>query len=140
VSSKAYRIGEVAALTGVTVEALRYYEREGLLPTPLRSANGARRFGPDQVSRVRFVKQAQAVGLTLRDIQQLVGLQRGHSRAACTRMRKVLAERLSEIEGRVSELQLFRTMLQEHLQACDAALESGAEPECPARGALERTR
>jgi DNA-binding transcriptional MerR regulator len=138
VSRESYRIGEVAALTGVTVEALRYYERERLLPASARSLGGARRFGPDVVARVRFVKQAQSAGLTLRDIQQLVGLQPGHGRAACQRIRTVLAGRLREIDARLDELQAFRTMLRDHLRTCDQALESGPHPECPALDALVR--
>lgn len=81
------RIGDVARLTGISVEAVRYYDREGLLPPALRSPQGARRFPPDVVTRVRFVKQAQAAGLTLRDIKQLVGFRKAAAAApvsACT--------------------------------------------------------
>ena len=134
------RIGEVATLTGLTVEALRFYDREDLLPRSPRSARGARRFPPDVVGRVRFVKQAQAAGLTLRNIKELVGLQRGRSRASCQRMRRVLAERLKEIDARVMELHAFRTMLEHHVEACDDALQSGPEPKCPSLDALEQTK
>ena len=132
------RIGEVAALTGMTVEALRFYDREGLLPKSPRSTRGARRFPSDVVARVRFVKQAQAAGLTLRNIKELVGLQRGRSRASCQRMRRILGERLKEIDSRVTELQAFRTMLEHHVEACDDALQSGADPKCPSLDALDQ--
>jgi DNA-binding transcriptional MerR regulator len=131
-----FRIGEVAARTGVTVEALRYYEREGLVPAPTRSAAGIRRFRPEVVTRVLFVKQAQAAGLTLRDIRQLVGLERGRSRAACGRMRKVLAQRLLEIDGRILELEAFRTTLARYVHDCDSALDKRTEPRCPTLEAL----
>ena len=68
------RIGEVAHRAGVTVEALRYYERVGLLPRPPRSTGGLRRYRPDVLDRVRFIKQAQTLGLSLREIQQLTGV------------------------------------------------------------------
>lgn len=136
-TSGSLRIGEVAARTGITVEALRYYEREGLLPAPARTAAGIRRFRPDVVSRVLFVKQAQAAGLTLRDIKQLTGLERGRSRAVCQRMRKVLARRLRDIDGRVKELQTLRTTLEGYVQACDSALETGVELKCPSLEALD---
>ena len=139
-AGESYRIGEVATLTGVTAEALRYYEREGLLPAAVRAPSGVRRFAPDAVARVRFVKQAQAAGLTLRDIKQLVGLQRGRSRSSCEQMRKVLAQRMSEIDARVTELQAFRTVLEQHVSACEQALESRPDPECPSLDALEYTR
>jgi DNA-binding transcriptional MerR regulator len=130
------RIGEVAARTGATVEALRYYEREGLLPAPARSSAGMRRFRPDVVGRLRFAKQAQAAGLTLRDMKELVGLERGRSRASCQRMRKVTAQRLLEIVGRVLELQTFRTTLDQYVHTSDGALADRKEPKCPTLEAL----
>jgi len=135
--TESVRIGDVARQTGVTVEALRYYEREGLLPPPIRSTRGARRFPPHVVARVRFVKQAQAAGLTLRDIKQLVGLQRGQSRVACQRMRKVLARRLHDLDTRARELQTFRTTLERYVHACDHALGNRSEPRCPSLDALD---
>jgi DNA-binding transcriptional MerR regulator len=133
------RIGDVAKLTGISVDALRYYDREGLLPSPVRSPNGARRFPPDVVSRVRFVKQAQAAGLTLRDIKQLVAVQRGRGRGACQRMRSVMSERLEEIDGRVQQLQVFRGLLERYRSACDEALACGDDPACPSLDALAQS-
>ena len=77
------RIGEVAQQGGLTVEALRYYERMGLLPTPPRSSGGLRRYRPDVLDRVRFIKQAQTLGLSLKEIQQLTTNTRRKSRGAC---------------------------------------------------------
>ena len=135
---RSYRIGEVAAETGVRVETLRFYEKEGLLPPPLRSPGGARRYGPDVLRSVRFIKQAQMVGLTLRDISVLVRSRHDTSRKACKRTRAVLAERLSDVERRVNEMQAFRDTLRDYLQACDSALADAAIPECPTLGAIER--
>jgi DNA-binding transcriptional MerR regulator len=131
-----YRIGEVARATGVTPEALRYYEREGLLPHAPRSAAGARRFPPEIVARVRFIKQAQAVGLTLRDIHVLVA-SRGNTSTACRKIRAILAARIADVDARVRELQTFRTVLADHLDACDGAL-ARAGAECPTIDAIER--
>jgi DNA-binding transcriptional MerR regulator len=134
--AESLRIGEVAVLTDVTVDALRFYEREGLLPGAIRTIRGARRFPPDVIDRVRFVKQAQAAGLTLRNIKELVGLRAG-TRASCQRMRRVLAERLAEIDARLGELQTFRTILDDHIKGCDEALGSTRESCCPSLAALE---
>lgn len=138
-TARTYRIGEVARATGVTAEALRFYEREGLLPTPLRSAAGARRFAADIIDRVRFVKQAQAVGLTLRDIQVLVASRNRASRVTCRKIRTVLAARIKDLDQRVREMEAFRTVLTEHLQACDGVLAAGAEADCPTIEAIERS-
>lgn len=137
-SAGSYRIGEVAAAAGVTVETLRFYEREGLLSVPLRSANGARRYDDDAMGRVRFIKQAQAVGLTLRDIQVLVKSRQNTSRDACQKIRTILAARISEIESRVQNMQAFRDVLRDHLRACDRALANQTVQECPTLDAIER--
>jgi DNA-binding transcriptional MerR regulator len=134
-AERTFRIGEVARATAVTVEALRYYEREGLLPAPLRSSGGARRYTAAVLDRVRFIKEAQAVGLTLRDIQVLVQVREG-TRRDCQKIRRVLATRMEDLERRLAQIQAFRQELGDHLQACDRAL-AAAEPECPALDAFE---
>src|SRR5687768_16564772 len=70
--ARSYRIGEIAHHTGVSVETLRYYEKRRLLKVPPRSEGGCRRYSEDVVHQVRFIKQAQSLGLTLDDIQHLV--------------------------------------------------------------------
>ena len=98
----AFPIGEVARTTGVTVEALRYYEKQGLLPRLHRSAGGARRFGEEAVSRVRFIKQAQAVGLTLKDIRALVGAAPIPGSHRCRSTRNILAARIADLDRRLA--------------------------------------
>ena len=137
-TAHSYRIGEVATATGVTVETLRFYEREGLLPVPLRSTRGARRYGGDALGRVRFIKQAQAVGLTLRDIKVLMASRRNTSRSACEKTRAILARRIEDIERRVQEMQAFRDLLRDHLRACDRSLLDRTVEECPTLDAIER--
>ena len=133
----AFAIGEVARTTGVTVEALRYYEKQGLLPRLHRSAGGARRFGDEAVSRVRFIKQAQAVGLTLKDIRALVGAAPSASSSRCRSTRNVLAARIADIDQRLASMQAFRAVLKEHLDACEQALAGrGDDGACPTVAAL----
>jgi MerR family mercuric resistance operon transcriptional regulator len=132
-----YRIGEVADQTGITVETLRYYERLGLLKAPPRSSGGLRRYPATAVDRVRFIKQAQSLGLTLRDIQQLVGFRPGQGRTACTRIRYVLAQRIADLDARLADMQSFRTTLVEHLRACDTALDGRRDVDCPTLDALK---
>jgi DNA-binding transcriptional MerR regulator len=132
------RIGEVAAATGVTVEALRYYERQGLLPAPPRTAAGARRYGADTVARVAFIKQAQRLGLTLSDIQQLTSARGRKTPGACAKIRNVLADRIADLDGRVAELQQFRQTLCAYLDDCDRALVGADDAECPAVERLTR--
>jgi DNA-binding transcriptional MerR regulator len=139
--SRSYRIGEIAGHTGVSVETLRYYERRRLLDTPPRTGGGFRMYSDAVLDRVRFIKQAQSLGLTLDDIEQLVaGQQRRSHPPSCRRVRDLLTRRIDDIDGRIRELQQFRRTLRQHLMACEEALGGTAEPPCPTIEALDRPR
>ena len=125
-----YRIGEIAAKAGVTADTLRYYERLGVLPRARRTSGGLRLYGDDVLSRVRFVQQAQAFGLTLTDVRELVTAQGRPGRERCRKVRDLLVARLTEVDTRLSELRAFRRTLQTHREACEHALESD-QPACP---------
>lgn len=137
-TARTYRIGEVAAEVGATVEALRYYERLGLLPRPPRTGGGLRRYGPEILHRVRFIKQAQTLGLTLREIQQLLGHTRRPSRAGCQRVHDVLVQHIADVDRQMIELRALRRTLADHLKTCEQALGVDADPCCPTLDALER--
>ena len=126
-----YRIGEVAALSGVSVETLRFYERRRLLKSPPRTHGGLRRYSADVLERIRFIKQAQSLGLTLDDIQQLVNGQPHRTSASCRRVHSLLSGRIEEIDSRLKELRAFRRTLRGHLDDCERALAGGDEPKCP---------
>src|SRR6059058_2574344 len=81
------KIGEVAERGGVNLQTIRYYEREGLLPTPNRMASGYRVFHEDTVRRVRFIKRAQELGFTLAEIRELLSL-RGKAGAGAQDVRE----------------------------------------------------
>jgi MerR family transcriptional regulator, copper efflux regulator len=74
------RIGELARHAEVNIQTLRFYEREGLLPTPFRSGSGYRIYEISDLERVRFIRNCQGLGFTLREIQQLIHLHSGLSR------------------------------------------------------------
>jgi DNA-binding transcriptional MerR regulator len=137
-ASRKYRIGEVAERTGVSVETLRYYEKRRLLRPPARTQGGYRVYSDAIVDQVKFIKQAQSLGLTLDDIQQLAaGRQRTNHVPSCRRVRDLLTRRIEDIDARIKELREFRKTLHDHLSACDRALASAAEPPCPTIEALE---
>ena len=137
-ASRNYRIGEIAERTGVSVETLRYYEKRRLLNAPGRTEGGFRMYSDAVVHQVKFIKQAQSLGLTLDDIQQLVSGRRRTSHApSCRKVRDLLTRRIDDIDARIKELREFRRTLHQHLAACDQALASAAEPECPTIDALD---
>ena len=136
--ARSYRIGEIATHAGVSVETLRYYEKRRLLKVPPRTAGGFRRYSDDVVQQVRFIKQAQSLGLTLDDIQQLVAGQPRRSHApSCRRVRELLTCRIDDIDRRIRELRSFRRTLHAHLVACARALAAATEPSCPTIEALD---
>lgn len=127
-------IGEAAQQGGVSVEALRYYERQGLIATPGRDGNGYRRFEPDVVRRIRFIKRAQDVGFTLRDISDLLSLKESPG-ASCNDVRERALGKLDEIEAKIGMLSRMRDVLAEWTDACPS---EGPVSACPILDALEQ--
>lgn len=125
------RIGELAATSGLTVDAVRYYERQGLLPRAPRTPGGFRQYTVSSLDRLRFIKQAQAHGLTLREIRDLLGTEQRAGRDRCRRVRDLLAERLVGLDVKRRELEAFCRTLREYLRMCDRALARSGDPECP---------
>jgi MerR family mercuric resistance operon transcriptional regulator len=107
-------IGKLAAAANVGVETVRFYQRRGLLATPKRF-DGIRRYGDADLSRLRFIKQAQAAGFTLEEIRQLLELDSGEDRAAA---REMATKRLAELDARMEELHRARTSLQKLVSEC----------------------
>lgn len=106
------RIGELAALTGVTNKTIRYYEDIGLLPSPRRSANDYRDYDDDAVDRLRFVRDAQATGLTLTEIGWILDA-RGHGKTTCSHVVELLEAHLEELDRHIAELRHTRRQLAE---------------------------
>lgn len=125
------RIGELAASSGVTRDALRYYEKRGLLPRSMRTSGGFRQYDDTAVDRVRFIKQAQAHGLTLHEIHDLLRCEAGGGRVRCRRVRDVLVRKVAKLEARRRDLDAFCRTLRSYLRMCDRALAGAQDVECP---------
>lgn len=126
-------IGQVAKAADVRTETIRYYEREGLLPAPPRTAAGYRLYSTDAVRRVRFMKRAQALGFTLAEIATLLRL-RGDSPSACDRVVTEAEQAIARIDAKICELQRMRAALGALARACRAPHTSA---DCPLLDALE---
>jgi DNA-binding transcriptional MerR regulator len=113
------RIGEVAEQTGVTTKTLRYYERIGLLPDADRTPSGYRSYGPDAVERVRFIRDAQATGLSLTEIQSILEL-RAEGHGSCEHTRSLLHRHLEEIDAQIERLQTARRELDRLVRRADS--------------------
>ena len=116
-------IGKLAAAGGVGVETIRFYQRKQLLDKPTRNG-GIRRYGSNDVRRLRFIRQAQAAGFTLEQIKELLDLDATDDRP---RARELARERVKALNAKIAELKRSRDALQRLAKEC-GAVSSGACP------------
>lgn len=129
------RIGELAAATGVPRSTLRFYERRGILPPPARTPSGYRAYKPDAVDHVRFVRKAQAVGLRLADVREILHTS-AEGRSPCGQVGRRLEARLREVERELAELEALRDTLRDALRRMEAE-PARPGPRCAVIEALE---
>lgn len=126
------KIGELASKAGVNIDTVRYYERQGLLPAPQRLSSGYRQYAPEDVSRLRFVRRAKALGFTLLEIRDLLELsgQRGQDMAG---MKATALNKLEDVEEKLAELTRIRDGLKTLVDSCPG---HGVLEQCPILNAL----
>lgn len=115
------RIGEVAKLTALTVDAIRFYERRALLPKALRTAGRFRLYTNDDVARLGFIRQMQSLGFSLTEIRQLLEL-REHHLDACLEVKNLLKTKLEKVQSKVRELEQLERELALDLRKCNREL------------------
>ena len=123
----ALKAGTVAKMAGVGVQTLHYYERIGLLQKPKRSAANYRLYSPEAIRRVRFIKKAQAVGLTLEETKQILDL-KDRGRAPCRKVAELGEKHLQEIDARLTQLRGYRRALAQAVSTWRG--ENATEREC----------
>jgi MerR family mercuric resistance operon transcriptional regulator len=126
-----FSIGGLARLTGVKIETIRYYERIGLLATPLRGQSGYRLYGLADVKRLNFIRRARALGFGLSEVRTLLQLAGSESRS-CAEARRLGTAHLASVEAKIADLEKMRRLLRELIARCAG----GALPECPLIDAL----
>jgi DNA-binding transcriptional MerR regulator len=104
------KIGELARRGDTTTKTIRFYEQAGLLPTPTRTPAGYRDYGPEFVDRLYFVHRAQAAGLSLRQVRQVLAIA-DSGQAPCEHVRTILGARLEQVGTKIAELQTLETNL-----------------------------
>ena len=119
-------IGEAAKASGVSAKMIRHYESVGLFPQALRTESGYRQYSDKEVHTLRFIRQSRALGFSIEQIRDLLGL--WHNRRRSSRQVKALAQaHLEELEEKLQELQAMKTTL-EHLVHC---CHGDDRPDCP---------
>ncbi len=112
------RIGEVAERSGLSVEALRFYERRGLLGRPARTGSGYRVYEPSVLERLAFIKRAQTIGFSLDEITEILGI-RADGESPCHHVRQLARHKLNELDERLRALRRYRRELAKLLQEWD---------------------
>lgn len=123
-------IGALAKPAGVSIDTVRYYEKSGVLAPETRLPSGYRRYGDLQLFRLRFIRRAQELGFTLKDVRELLGLSKQRDVA---RVKRAAERKLAEVEQKIAALERVRSGLAQLVSACPG---HGQAKECPILKAL----
>lgn len=107
-------IGRLARSADVNVETVRYYQRVGLIDEPRKPLNGYREYPPTHIARIHFIKRAQQLGFTLKEIAELLSLGDGH----CDDVRTLAEQKLTRIEAQIEDLNAMREVLDRLIECC----------------------
>ncbi len=114
-----YSIGEVARYTGSSCQLVRWYEEQGLLPPPRRTAGGQRRYDEAALKRLLFIRHARELGFSLEDIRALLNLA-DHPEASCSDADNIARRQLANVRARIAELQTLEKELERMITECPA--------------------
>jgi MerR family transcriptional regulator, copper efflux regulator len=127
---EALGIGQLAKQGGVRIDTVRYYERNGLLAPRTRLASGYRRYGELELARLRFIRRAQALGFTLREVKELLAVSADKD---VGRVKRSAQAKLRDVEARIAALERVRDGLGRLIDACPG---HGRAANCPILQAL----
>jgi len=130
----ALRIGQVAKEANVNIQTIRYYERNNLIPAPPRTESGYRQYSQDHVARVKFIKRAQELGFSLKEIVELLSL-KVESDTICSDMQKQAEAKIITIETKIQMLQRINQTLTDLVNSCR---ENKLTNECPILTVLDK--
>lgn len=117
----ALQIGQVAQKTGLSVDAIRFYEKSGLLPRPARTQGGYRLYVEREIADLEFIQKAQQLGFSLNEIRELFSIRR-HPNEVCEPVRDLIAQKLAVVRAKIAELETMETDLAGALRQCRTAL------------------
>ena len=128
------RIGKVAKSAGVNVETVRFYERRKLIQQPLKPQNGGiRSYPPETVTAIRFIRRAQELGFSLREVEELLSLQTNPA-CDCGDVRARASTKRREVEDKINQLITIRNALDQVIAACPG---SGSTKTCSILNEME---
>jgi MerR family mercuric resistance operon transcriptional regulator len=127
------KIGKVARNAGLAIDTVRYYEREGLLQKPARTASGYRHYTTDAVARLRFIRQAKELGFSLAEIKDLLAL-RVTPGKSCADVKARAEAKIADVEQRIAQLDRMKRALAKLATACSGR---GPTSDCPILEAMD---
>jgi DNA-binding transcriptional MerR regulator len=117
------KIGELAARAGVTPEAVRYYEHEGVVPPAPRGGPGRyREYGDADVERLRFIRRARDLGFSLDEVRELLALADGSPSRPCTDVNRIARTHLAQVDAKLAQLAALRSELDRVIGECDGVV------------------
>ena len=128
-------VGQLARKAHIHIETVRYYEKLGLMPVPKKNASGYRQYSEQDVSRLVFIKHAQDLGFSLKEIRELLSL-RVSPTMSCSDVKRVAETKIQEIAEKITRLQQMQQALVKLTGECDR---QGPTGECPILEALEQS-
>ncbi len=111
------KIGAVAKAAGIGIDAVRFYERQGLISEPARQPSGYRVYSPDVILSLRFIRRAKELGFSLKEISELLSLETAAGATAAD-VKQLAEAKLAELEARIRALQRMRRALKKAVSAC----------------------
>ena len=120
--------------SGVSVETIRFYEKEGLIEKPERKESGYRQFNEEAIKRLAFIRKAKSLGFTLNEIQELLSLKSNGS-GDCENVKQLAGEKLIDIEQKINSLKRMKRVLNNLVDQCPG---NGAKSNCPILEALDK--
>jgi MerR family mercuric resistance operon transcriptional regulator len=114
------RIGQVAKESGVGVETVRFYESEGLIALPKRSASGYRQYSASIIEQIKFIKHAKKLGFSLKEVSELIKLKSAPN-ARCDRVKATASAKITDIQEKIDALEQMKTALQPLVDQCKSS-------------------
>jgi len=128
------RIGEVAKKSHVSVETVRFYEREGLITLPKRTVSGYRQYSESAIKQIQFIQHAKTLGFSLKEIGELIKLKSTRD-ARCTSIKATAKAKITDIQEKIDALERMKTALQPLVVRCKA---SDPISDCPILNSLDK--
>jgi MerR family copper efflux transcriptional regulator len=130
------QIGQVAQNTGLSIDTIRFYEKQGLVHAPQRSSGGYRVYRERDIERFRFIGRAQSLGFSFQEIRELLVIESSEG-DGCSHVHDLVAAKIDQVKEKIAELKRIESRLTTAQMQCSAALMKSCNAECPVLEELE---